>query len=324
MKVGKMLKEKYGFDNEEVVKMFCDQYGYSQKFVKDMLEDTWGELLVCHIEDIQNFTKIDQEIIDGWLGNWSWGKTIAPMGKCCPVEGAPLVKVDVNLGNLEPKLFIHRTDHGNYIRAGFFPNPGEEEFIADESIHSPELLDNMGMLKATGICKVVLQKKVDVPAIVKEELEKANERIKDRVGTWKGDVNCTVDIIGERGTVTEELFEVKHDSDIAVPMSKNTHDLDPEDVNRIYPQRTVNLLEGEAIQPIPLLETIPKLSDLVSPDWENIKERPEVIPDPGPDYIVVPVELFERMADACSDGGFCVPATRAYDLLEKHEEKYGE
>lgn len=292
MIVGKMLKEKYGFDSAAVVEMFCEQYGYSRKFVEDLLNDKWTDLLLCHEMDILDFTKIDESLFRSWTDEYSFSNTCAPMGKA---YDNPMAKLpEINLGSFEPKLFVRHTAFGSQVRAGFFPNPDEVEFKPEAGDLTPRALD---MLKAIGMAPI------------------------------------TVDLDGNDGGLSKKLADIKaewgsepvvHNSNMPVPRAKHTHELDEEDVNLIYPQRTVNLLEGIDLQPIPLLETIPKLSDLVSPDWENIAERPEVIPDPGPDNIIVPLELFESMADACSDGGFSVPATRAYDLLEKHEEKYGE
>lgn len=293
MIVGKMLKEKYGFDSEEVVKMFCEQYGYSKKFVEDLLNDKWDDLLICHAEDIRDFTKIEKSLFDGWTSGYSFGNTCAPMGKVYDNPMCELAKVEIDLSPFEPKLFVRHTTFGSTVRAGFFPNPGEVEFKPEEGDLTPSALN---MLNAIGTAPITISP---------DDGGGLSKMLADIKAQWGSE-------------------PVTHNSDIPVPRSKHTHELDEEDVNRIYPQRTVNLLEGIDIQPIPLLETIPKLSDLVSPDWENIEEKPSMIPDPGPENIIVPLELFESMADACSDAGFSVPATRAYDLLEKHEEKYGE
>lgn len=373
MIVGKMLKEKYGFDNEEVVKMFCEQYGYSKKFVEDLLNDKWTDLLICHEMDILDFTKIDEPLFRSWTDNYSFSNTCAPMGKPYDNPMCELAKAEIDLSPFEPKLFVRHTEFGSTVRAGFFPNPGEVEFKPEEGDLTPSALN---MLNAIGVTPVQF---------------------------CQGDDNGDPKFLGQ---VLDQLQsdKVVHDSDIPVPRSKRTHELDEEDVNRIYPHRTVNLLEGIDVEftppfcqipveqwaeilgpewfndgkltdiakktlmdidltkayPSPITPfdppidsnsalneiigivgmprtkeilklykdkkypILPTESDLLAVDWEKISERPEVIPNPGPDNIVVPVVLLEALMDIAYDADQGIIAGQGSELLVKHKEKYSE
>lgn len=56
MKVGKLLKEKAGFDNPETVTRFINRFGYSEVIFNKILNDQFPVLLTCHIEDLSLFT----------------------------------------------------------------------------------------------------------------------------------------------------------------------------------------------------------------------------------------------------------------------------
>ena len=58
MEIGKLLKEKHGFDKPETLISFKCKYNYSDKFIESLLNDRFPELLACHIDDISEFTGI--------------------------------------------------------------------------------------------------------------------------------------------------------------------------------------------------------------------------------------------------------------------------
>lgn len=61
MKVGKLLKEKYGFDKQETVDRFADQFGYYSTILDAILEDRYPVLLTCHINDLALFTGASED-----------------------------------------------------------------------------------------------------------------------------------------------------------------------------------------------------------------------------------------------------------------------
>lgn len=61
MEIGKLLKEKYGFDKPEVLISFKCKYNYSGRFINALLNDEFPELLKCHIDDISEFTGVSVE-----------------------------------------------------------------------------------------------------------------------------------------------------------------------------------------------------------------------------------------------------------------------
>lgn len=61
MIVGKLLKEKYGFDKQETIDRFIDQFGYSELIVNKILDDAFPVLLTCHIQDFALFTNASED-----------------------------------------------------------------------------------------------------------------------------------------------------------------------------------------------------------------------------------------------------------------------
>lgn len=61
MEIGKLLKEKYGFDEPDVLVSFKCKYNYSGRFISALLNDEFPELLECHIDDISEFTGVSVE-----------------------------------------------------------------------------------------------------------------------------------------------------------------------------------------------------------------------------------------------------------------------
>jgi hypothetical protein len=58
MEIGKLLKEKHGFNDPDVVLAFHKKYGYSIKFINSVLNDEFPVLTYMHLRDISHFTGI--------------------------------------------------------------------------------------------------------------------------------------------------------------------------------------------------------------------------------------------------------------------------
>lgn len=101
MIIGKVLKEKYGFNNPEKVNEFTDKYFYSKRIVEGILSDKYPVLLTCHLNDISEFTGIPFEMLNKMQDDISdyclleYLEKIPPMGK--PYIGVPpvMVKLDI-------------------------------------------------------------------------------------------------------------------------------------------------------------------------------------------------------------------------------------
>lgn len=61
MEIGKLLKEKYGFNEPKARIEFMCKYNYGAKFLLDVLDDCFPELLPCHLNDISEFTGVPVE-----------------------------------------------------------------------------------------------------------------------------------------------------------------------------------------------------------------------------------------------------------------------
>lgn len=84
MKVGKLLKEKYGFDKQETIDRFIDQTGYSFVILRKILDDSYPVLLSCHIHDLAVFTGASEEELmeaQELSGDVSELRGHTPMGK---------------------------------------------------------------------------------------------------------------------------------------------------------------------------------------------------------------------------------------------------
>lgn len=61
MKIGKLLKEKFGFIEPSVRLKFVVKYGYSNVWLDAVLNDCFPELNHGHLEDISEFTGLSMD-----------------------------------------------------------------------------------------------------------------------------------------------------------------------------------------------------------------------------------------------------------------------
>lgn len=98
MKIGKLLKEKYGFDSLVTRTRFICKYHYTNKWLADMLDDKFPELLPAHLLDIVEFTGIPMEDLlklQGVNPNKGPLREGMPLGKpfcCLPIKGVVKIK----------------------------------------------------------------------------------------------------------------------------------------------------------------------------------------------------------------------------------------
>lgn len=287
MIVGKMLKEKYGFDSEAVIDMFCDQYGYSQKFVKDLLNDKWNDLLICHIEDIIDFTKIERPLLDSWCDEYSFSNTCAPMGK--PYDNPMPELLQIDLSPFKPKLFITTRPEGNTIRAGFFPNPGEEEFKPGPDDLTPRAAE---LLTAIGLAPITI-KRDDDGGLAKKLAS------------------------SEAAYVTRPAMEIL-DYPNQLSLARRNEDV-PEASQEQMQALFDRVKERYKTNPVHIRSEL-TIKDLSDPESVDIYGYPSVSgvvlkPEPEVGYAMVPLELLETLADIASDEGFSIPANKAYDII---------
>lgn len=101
MIIGKVLKEKYGFDNPEKVNEFRDKYFYGKRVVEGILSDKYDALLTCHLDDISEFTGIPFEMLNKMQDDISdlclleYLEKIPPMVKPYIAVPPVMVKLDI-------------------------------------------------------------------------------------------------------------------------------------------------------------------------------------------------------------------------------------
>lgn len=109
MRVGKLLREKYGFNNRETIDGFIDQFGYSENMVRAILNDRYPVLLTCHIQDLSLFTGVsEEELTEAMEIEYPISplRVDVPMGK--PYKQIPPVIAKIDLSMVpEESQYLH-------------------------------------------------------------------------------------------------------------------------------------------------------------------------------------------------------------------------
>lgn len=98
MKVGKLLKDKYGFNVQKVVDSFINMFGYSPIVINKIVNDEYPVLLSCHIHDLALFTGASEEELmeaQELSGTVSELRSDTPMGKPYAAIDPVVGKVDI-------------------------------------------------------------------------------------------------------------------------------------------------------------------------------------------------------------------------------------
>lgn len=109
MRVGKLLREKYGFNNRETIDAFIDQFAYSENIVRAILNDRYPVLLTCHIQDLSLFTGVsEEELTEAMEIEYPISplRVDVPMGK--PYKQIPPVIAKIDLSMVpEESQYLH-------------------------------------------------------------------------------------------------------------------------------------------------------------------------------------------------------------------------
>lgn len=97
MKVGKLLKNKYGFNVQKVVDSFINMFGYSPAIVNKIINDEYPVLLSCHIHDLALFTGASEEEL---MAAQELSETVSELRGDTPM-GKPYVVTDPVAGKID-------------------------------------------------------------------------------------------------------------------------------------------------------------------------------------------------------------------------------